>query len=48
MTTTPEARAAARRLVEQRGPIPDHLIHKIAHRLRKATSDHTQADKKPA
>lgn len=38
----------ARRLLEERGPLPDHLITRIAARMKKADPDRAQRDRKPA
>lgn len=43
------ARRVARRLVAERGPLPDHLVRSIADRLRRArTGTDPSTNKRPA
>lgn len=38
----------AQELLDEAGPLPDHLITKIAARMKKADPDRAQRDRKPA
>lgn len=45
---SPDAKAAADRLIAERGPLPDHLVRSIAKRMTKALTDQSQTERKPA